>query len=274
MGFLISLIGLLLLVLTFFLDFFTGKPQLIGPVQKILIFFCLAILCLGILFLRKRDQGKSAAQNNKIYKNDLLINLLLITVIILFLINPIQFTINFLTFKFPFEYRDAASIQAAVDFSRGINPYSIENYPDHIYLYGILYPLIMAPFIKFVAHPILIARFMDVLFLFLFLCISFWILRKRNTSIISSLIAVLILLNSFCLIWFINGSRPDTSGLFFSLLGITFIIKDPHKIINILLCAFFSVISFYFKQYMVFSALLVALYLFLFVSKQKGILFV
>ena len=216
-----------------------GHPQQLDQDQLILIFFSLVILCLGIFILGKRGQEKSGAQSNKIYKNDLLINILLFAVILLFLIYPIQFTINFLTFKFPLEYRDAASISSAVDFSRGINLYSIENFPDHIYLYGFLYPLIMAPFIKFVANPILIARFIDVLFLILFLGISFWILRKRNTSIISSLIAVLILLNSFCFIWFINGSRPDTSGLFFSLLGIIFIIKDPNKTINIFLCAFF-----------------------------------
>ena len=149
MGLIISFTGLFLLVLTFFLDFFMGKPFLLGQEQKILMFFSLVILSLGIFFLIKRDQGRSAAHN----KNDLLINLLIIAVIILFLIFPIQFTINFLTFKFPLEYRDAASIPAAVDFSRGINPYSIENFPDHIYLYGILYPLIMAPLLNLLLIP-------------------------------------------------------------------------------------------------------------------------
>ena len=273
MGFLISFIGLVFLVFTLFLDFFLGKPQLIGPVQRILIFSSLIILCLGLFLLQNKDQKKTVIKNNN-FEKDLIKNFLLIAVIILFLINPIRFTINFLSLKFPIEYRDAAAISAAVDFSRGINPYTVENFPGHIYLYGFLYPLIMAPFMKFVAHPILVARFMDVLFSILFLSISFWILRKRNSSIITSLIAILILLNSFCLIWLNNGSRSDASGLFFSILGICFLLRNPYKIIHILFCAISFTISFHFKQYMVFPALAVALYLFLFVSKQKGIIFV
>lgn len=143
-----------------------------------------------------------------------------------------------------------------------------------MYLYGFMYPLLLAPFINLVTHPILVASYLDFAFLFLFLCLSFWIFRKRNASFISSLIGTLILLNSFIFIWKINGHRPDIMGLFFALLGLGILLNGEPDNIRILLCALSCVISFYFKQYMLFSALVAAGYLFLFVSKKKGVLFI
>jgi len=195
------------------------------------------------------------------------------TIAILLLVFPLRYIFNFLTFPYPLEYREAAMISPAIDFSKGINPYSLQNYPDHMYLYGVFYPLVLAPFINSVEHPLLVARATNVIFLVLFLGMSYYIFRKRNASIFSSLIGVIILLNSTCYIWAMNGARPDIPGLFFAFLGFCFLLDGKPGNIQVVLCAISCVISFYFKQYLVFSSLVIAAYLWLFISKKQGYFF-
>jgi hypothetical protein len=201
-------------------------------------------------------------------------NLILLGAILLLLIHPLQYVTNFLSFPYPLELREPASIYSAVDLSRGINPYDLQNFPEHIYLYGILYPLVLAPFVGFFTQPLLAARWLNVLFAVLFLGMSFRIFRKRKASIISALIGTLLLLDGLCYIWKINGARPDVPGLFFAVLGFTFLLVSEPGNLRVFLCALACLLGFYFKQYMLFSILAPAVYLFLFVSKQKGYLFV
>ena len=195
-------------------------------------------------------------------------------VIILLLIAPINYIANFLSFQYPIEYRETASIYPAIALNKGINPYSLLDFPEHIYVYGILYPLTLAPIINLANHPLLIARAYNVLFLIAFLWMSFLIFRKRNASVISASIGVLMLLNSSCYIWTINGVRPDTPALFFAFLGLCFLLKEKPTSVDIFLCAISCVISFYFKQYFLFSALVATAFLYFCVSKQKGYLFI
>lgn len=198
---------------------------------------------------------------------------LFLLIIGLLAIYSIIFIINFLTFPFPLEYRDSAVVSAARDISQGINFYRLYAYPDHIYLYGFLYPLLIAPFYNLFDHPILAARLIDVFFLGLFLAMSFDIFRNRGASIISSLIGLLILANSTCLIWKIDGSRPDISGLFFAILALYILMKRGFSPFNLLLSAAVSVTGFYFKQYMLFSVIVITVFLFLFQSKKKALIF-
>lgn len=233
-----------------------------------LVFATLSFLF--ITFLERLDSpGKHAGGILSKYTS-----YILFAAILLLLIYPLKYAINFLSFPYPLEYREAASIYPAVAFLRGINPYSLQSFPEHIYLYGLLYPLSLAPIIKLVNHPLLVARSYDLLYLVLFLGMSFWIFRKRNASIISSLIGVLILLNSACLLLARNGSRPDVPGLFFAFLGFCFLLNREPDTPHILLCAVSCVVSFYFKQYYLFSTLVIAAFLFLFVSKRKGYFFI
>lgn len=201
-------------------------------------------------------------------------NIILFLFIVLLLIYPVQYVFGFLSFPYPLEYREVAIVSPAVAISGGINPYAFENFPEHIYLYGVLYPLTLSPFVNLGNHPLLVARLYNVFFLAVFLVLSFWIFRKRNASIASAMIGVLILLNSMCYIWAINGARPDAPAMFFALFGFYFLLKRDFDDLSILLCALSCLASFYFKQYMFFSAIVVAAFLFLFVSKQKAYLFI
>jgi len=199
--------------------------------------------------------------------------LILISISLVLLIHPVKYIFNFLTFPYPIELREPVLIHSAYAFDSGINPYSLQSYPEYIYLYGILYPLTLAPFIKLAVHPLLVARAYSVLFFVLFSGLSISILIKRGASKISSLVGALILLNSMCLIWAVNGARPDAPALFFSFLGFYIMEKDNYGYRSIIFSAIACVLSLHFKQYLLFSAVVIAVYLFLFISKQKGLTF-
>ena len=201
-------------------------------------------------------------------------NIFMLLIILVLLIYPLQYLVNFLSFPYPLEYREVAIIAPATAFANGINVYDVENFPEHIYLYGILYPLTLAPFIHLGDSPILVARAYNVFFLLAFLILSFWLLRKQRASIRAALIGCLILLNSMCYIWAINGARPDAPALFFSFLGFYFLLNRNFDSLGILLAVISCLISFYFKQYLLFSSVVITVFLFLFISKGKAYLFV
>ncbi len=277
MGYIFLIIGVITLLLSILFDYLSGQKINFGPNQIIVLLAGSLFICLGLFELNEIRVLKffDAINTFTCDLNFSFLNIAVVVLIALLTIYPVFFIINYYFSPFPSEYRDAAVISTSAAMSKGINPYDPQNFPENMYVYGILTPLLLSTFINYFENPILAAKTMDVFFLFLLLVLSFLILRKRKAPISSALIGVLILINSFCLIWKINGSRPDASGLFFSILGYSlFLMKEEPNDILVILSAIFAVISFYFKQYMIFSVPIVAIYLFFFKSPKKGLIYV
>jgi len=273
-GIFLYILGVLILFISTFSDHISGRPLNFGPKQIALTIFGFAVICFGRYIQSIKTKDIYLSIKNKLLPHKYIISVIIFVSIILLLIYPLQYIYNYLFFPFPLEYRDAASIHASVAFSNGINPYNLQNFPENIYVYGLMFPLVLAPFINLVDHPLIAAKGIEILFLIMLLYTSFRIFRKQKASIISSLIGILILFNSACFIWHINGTRPDVPGLFFCIFAYYVISKKEPDINQIFLCALSCVLSFYFKQYMIFSALIVAIYLFFYISKQKGLVFI
>ena len=229
------------------------------------ILFFILISVVEKIFYQWRNEEKIISRHFKV--------LIVWSLMLVLLVYPVKYLTNFLTFPYPIEFRETASIHPAYALANGINPYSLENFPEYIYTYGILYPLTLSPFINMADHPLLVARIYNVIFLGLFSGLSFWIFRKQGASKTTSSIGLLILVNSMCLIWAWNGARPEAPALFFSFLGFYFMGKDDYSDRSILLSAVTCVLSLHFKQYLLFSALVISVYLFLFVSKKKAYMF-
>jgi len=196
------------------------------------------------------------------------------SVLIVLIESPLKYLHEFLTFPYPIELRETASIYPAVAMANGVNPYAIHGFPEYIYTYGILYPLSLAPFINLSEHPLLVGRAYNLLFFALFSGLSIAILRNRGSSRISSLIGLMILINSMCQIWAWNGVRPDAPALFFSFLSYYILEKGQYSFRSILFGAIACVVGLHFKQYMAFSGVVIAIYLFLFISKRNAIHFI
>lgn len=276
-GILIASIGFIIAAISWFSDLFRHRPIEFGPVQISIGLFGFFVIFFGCYTAQKKDILEIKKIIEEFQKNPrkAITNTLLIITIIFLSIHPIKYIISWITFPYPIEYREVASILPAVSFSNGINPYALNNFPENMYVYGPMYPILLSVFLSFGKNPFLIARCLNLLFLLLFLLLSYWYLRNRKASIISSLIGILILLNSMCFIWQINGARPDTPAIFFGFLAFIFLFKRQKiGLLDLILCSLLCIISYHFKQYMVFSSFIIATYLFLYVSKKSGVIFI
>ena len=276
----LCLTGLFLFLLTIFSDFLRGRRFFIGYAQLVFIGFCVLLIVIGFffgssqtwVFVRKICLG--VIQKARRINWASFFSVLLFIVLIAAAIYPIKFLWGYYSFPYPYEVRDAAGISVAFDFSRGINPYTIQNFPQNMYIYGFMYPLILSPFINQSVHPILVTKYVDIIFLTSYLFITFIFLRKRGASISTTLVGLLILLGSIANVYTRNGARPDVTGLFFSFSGFYLVFREKLTNADVVLSALLCIIAFYFKVYMIFIAPIILLYLFLFVSRGKSALFV
>lgn len=274
------LFGIGLLLFGFFSDVLRGKPILIGYRQLVIIILGILLIFIGFIlgnfhsqiFLKKLSLRVSQTASAK--KISILLSVLFFIVITALAIFPIKFLWEYYSYPYPFEIRDAAGVSTAFSFSSGNNPYTLQNFPENIYLYGFMYPLLLSPFIHIGDKPILVTKYVDIVFLILFLYFTYKFLRKRGASIASILTGLLILLGSIANVYTRNGARPDVTGMFFAYSGFYIVFREKLTKIEVVLSALLCVVAFYFKIYMVFIAPIIAIYLFLYRSKGKSILFI
>jgi hypothetical protein len=193
--------------------------------------------------------------------------------IILLAIIPAIYLVSFLRFPYPLEYREPASLVAANAIHNGVNPFSLNSYPEDMYIYGLLYPFMIAPWINVIQPLVLIPRLIDFTFLILTVLLMFSFLRFRRATVTGSLIGASIFINALCLVFKINGSRPDLPALFFSLLGIYVIMKNGTAYRWLFLSALCGIGCLLLKGYLIIPLGLLVAHVFLFESKKKGIAF-
>lgn len=201
-----------------------------------------------------------------------LINIGLILSISL-LIYSILFSIKFLLLEGPQEYRENAIILTTDLLLKGKNPYSLENLPVYLNVYGIFYHFIVYPFSKIFGSSFFIHRLVSLFFLILSCSAIYWVLRKKNVSIQLSLIAFTLLFIQ--LFNNIGGilARPDTLGLFLFLCSIIIPWRYNFTYTSLIGGIILSILGFLTKPYFLFGAPCIALYLFITKSKLKGIIY-
>jgi hypothetical protein len=199
--------------------------------------------------------------------------LLILFTIVLLLIPPGRYLISVLRFPYPLEYREPASIIEAIAIHQGINPFTLDNYPQDMYIYGLIYPYMISPWINVIQPIILIPRLIDFIFLALTITLFIALLRFKKASIIGSLIGASILLNALCLVLQINGSRPDIPALFFSLAGIYIVLKKGTAIRWLFVAALCMICCLLLKEYLIIPIGLLLVHIFVFHSKKTGIIF-
>ena len=191
LGILLIIVGIGSIFFALSMDYIRGVIIHFGLSQVILLLFGFFPIGMGFYLLYgKQAIDFSYSIINRFYQIILAINkvlpfkiifiLAVVMLTLISLVNPIKFSFNYLTYPYPFEYRDAAEIHAAKGISQGINLYSLENYPEHIYLYGILYPALLSIFINLAHHPILVAKIFELVFLVILLGFSITIPKTKS----------------------------------------------------------------------------------------------
>jgi hypothetical protein len=98
------------------------------------------------------------------------------------------------------------------------------------------------------------------------------ILRREKTSRIGSAIGATILVFALCVVSKLNGARPDTLALAFALAGLLAVQTAEYSWRGLFIASVCWLAAFSLKQYLILPALAVGLYIFLFRSKSRALI--
>ncbi|HEU0297019.1 MAG TPA: hypothetical protein VFR47_30045 [Anaerolineales bacterium] len=169
------------------------------------------------------------------------------------------------------EYREGAALVMTQILLTGENPFALENQPLGMNNYGIVYNLQVLPFAKLFGNTLMVHRSVSFFFLFASLLLvarTIWAVKKDALmSIVGGLFIVILWAGRGGL-----GAFPSTMGafLFLSAILIPFIYSFRYP--SLIVSALLSILAFYTKPYFVIGFVVVAVYTFAFISKQKGVI--
>lgn len=184
----------------------------------------------------------------------------------------VQYNYSLVVYPYPLEYREGSMLLTTNFLLQGKNPYALENMPVSLNVYGINYNLLVYPFAKAFGASFFIHRLIAAVCMMLIGLLFYATLRKHNIIRPYILSSILILYAS--LLYYITPlARPDTLGtlLFLSSVFVLYLLEYSNASMFASICL--GLVAFYTKSYFALSIPLMAIYLFLFVSKQKGLIY-
>jgi hypothetical protein len=179
--------------------------------------------------------------------------------------------IHLISFPYQLEYREGAVLLTTDGLLRGINPYTLENNPLYINVYGIVYNLFVSPFAFLFGNSLALHRIVSAAFTFCQVGLVILVLRQRKTSWVLAFVAGLF-------IWLGQLAstsplaRPDTLGEFLFLCSLFIPYFFGFSPVPVIAGLVFGIIGFYTKPYFILGIPILLCYIFLFVSKKKAIL--
>jgi 4-amino-4-deoxy-L-arabinose transferase-like glycosyltransferase len=186
------------------------------------------------------------------------------------IIRVICYQYQLITYPFQLEYREGATLLFTQAILEGKNIFSLQQAPLYTNGYGVVYNLIIIPFAKLFGNTLLIHRFFTAIFSFASTGLIIYTIYSKNKNVLAALFGGISFLISQ-LYWVIPTARADATGLFFFLLSILIPYFNSYSYRSLILSAIFGLIAFYTKPYFVISIPIIASFIFLFLSKKKGL---
>ena len=173
---------------------------------------------------------------------------------------------------YPAEYREG-SILLMTDFLiHGRNPFMLVNHPLMTNNYGFIYSLTVLPFAQLFGNTLAVHRAISILFIFASCILIVLTLLKLGTALPFAVAGGTIVMG--CLLFSTTPlSRPDGLGQFFFLLAILFPVYRKFDAASLIISGAAGILAFLAKPYFVFAIGMVAAYAFLFVSKNRGLIY-
>ncbi len=182
------------------------------------------------------------------------------------------FAIATIIMPYQIEYREGAAQVMTQVLLKGGNPFSTDNQPLAFNNYGIAYNLVVLPLAALFGNTLPVYRIVTFLFLIFSCILIFQTIFKFNRNVIfSGAGAIFVLMGAASRGG--NGAFPSAMGEFLFLGAILIPALRSFDLFTLVLSAVLCVIAYYTKPYFVLSFGIVASYLFVFVSKKKGLLY-
>lgn len=181
---------------------------------------------------------------------------------------------HLVVFPFPIALREGAMMTNTFALVKGFNPYDMSLQPQYMNPYGIIYPLLVWPWAKLFGTTILIHRTVTAFFILASCVLMFFILKRMNVAVLLRLWAVLMFYASLV---FPGTSTPTIDpgavGMFFMLLTIFIPWFCKYSYRSLAISVICGIVAFYTKPYALLGAIIMASYLFIFVSRLKSLLY-
>lgn len=187
------------------------------------------------------------------------------------LVFSIQEHYRFLTHPYQLEYREGAGLVTAQDFIQDKNPFSIILQPQHTYTYGFLYPYIVSLIANVYENTLFVHRVFTYLFISATCLIVFFVLLRKKVNFVLAFSALVLLHQSIVNATYTAVARPEGLGMFLMTLGIIIPWRYNYSWSSLITSIVFGILAFLTKQYYILSIPVIALYLFLFISKEKSV---
>jgi hypothetical protein len=173
---------------------------------------------------------------------------------------------------YPIEYREGAAQVLTGLILKGSNPFAWQNQPSGMNNYGIAYNLVALPLAALFGNTLAIHRFVSVLFIILTGGLITKTIAGYNPhfdfALAGGCMAVL------GLAAYNNpGAFPSTMGVFLFLAAVLIPSNRSFDIPSLVFSGLASLVAFYTKPYFLLSFGIVFSFVFLFVSKKKGLYF-
>lgn len=175
-------------------------------------------------------------------------------------------------YPYQLDYAEGYIAVEAWQLTKGQSIYpSLNDYPYLVGNYPPLYPMIQAPFFLIFGPSLFWGRLICVLSAIGILILMFYIVRHCTRAVFPSILAPIIVCNTYAFYEWLGYARVDFPAIFFSLAGLAVLMKgDDRK--KIRLALIFFLLSIYTKQVQILAPASACIYLFL-KDRRKGLRF-
>ncbi len=184
----------------------------------------------------------------------------------------VYFSLVTISMPYQIELREGATQVMTEILLKGGNPFVYDNQPLAMNNYGIGYNLAVLPFAALFGNTLIAHRVVTFLFIVLSGSLGFLAVHKKSKSTSLALACA-----AFIMIGLIGrgsiGAFPSAMGVFLFLFAVLIPFFRSFDFTSLLVSVLISLFAFYTKAYFVLGFGVVASYLFLFVSKRKGIIY-
>lgn len=181
----------------------------------------------------------------------------------------VYFSVVTITIPYQIELREGSAQVVTRILLSGENPYIFENQPLAINVYGLGYNLAVLPFARLFGNTLAVYRSVTFAFIVLASALAFASVYKIQKDVSLALACAAFVMTAL-IARAGNGAFSSAMGVFLFLAVLLIPYFRSFDYPSLVLSAFLALAAFYTKPYFVLSFGILASFLFLFVSKKKG----
>ena len=184
----------------------------------------------------------------------------------------IYFALVTISIPYQIEFREGAAQVMTEFLLHRNNPFRLENQPLAMNNYGLGYNLVVVPFAALFGNTLTVHRWVTFVFIILSSLAGFLVVYKIRREIPSALACAAFILIGLTARGGI-GAFPSAIGTFLFMVALLVPFLRDFDPVSLIVSILVSIAAFYSKAYFVLGFGIVASYLFLFISKKKGLLY-